>query len=676
MRWVALAVATASVSSSKVTPTQKVIELLNGIKEKGEKEKHEERVQFATYSTWCENVIAEKQTAIKENNQVIDSLTAAIAKGKSDARKLGQQIAEHDEDISVWEGDKVAAQKVRDIENADYEKTHTDYSESLSALERAIAVLQKENYDRAQAPPKEALIQLASMALIDSTSRDVINAFLQQAEAVDEDPDAKHLAVTAPPAHGYQNQSSGVIDLLKKLKTKFDGERNDLIAKERKDKEAFDLLMQSLNSQIEEATRQRDTKNESRATKLQKAGDNEGALADSVATRDDDQEFLTETTGTCNKKAQEFNQRQQLRADELVAIAKAVEILSSTQVKGHAEKHLPQDVAVSLLQLLRSVHSHSSGESSLQPRVAAYLREEGKRLNSRVLSTLAMRAGDDPLRKVKQLIKDLIVKLMEEATAETEKQGWCNTELTGNEHMRTQKSDKVLMLHATIDQLKTSVAKLTEEISELTQQVADLDRAVAEAKNIRAKEKAENDVTIKDAKEGQEAVARALDVLQEFYTRAAEATALSQVDAQPEAPEIFDSPYKGQQAENGGVVGMLEVIQGDFARLEAQTKADDTESQKLHQKFLDESEIDKAQKTKDIEHMTASKEDQSQILKESESDVIGTQKELDAANAYYEELKGQCISSGANYEDRAARRNEEIESLQEALRILKSEDLE
>jgi len=25
-------------------------------------------------------------------------------------------------------------------------------------------------------------------------------------------------------------------------------------------------------------------------------------------------------------------------------------------------------------------------------------------------------------------------------------------------------------------------------------------------------------------------------------------------------PEIFDSPYKGMQSENGGVVGMLEVI--------------------------------------------------------------------------------------------------------------------
>lgn len=46
-------------------------------------------------------------------------------------------------------------------------------------------------------------------------------------------------------------------------------------------------------------------------------------------------------------------------------------------------------------------------------------------------------------------------------------------------------------------------------------------------------------------------------VFQEFYAKAAEATAFVQ-----KQPEIFDSPYKGMQSENGGVVGMLEVYQG------------------------------------------------------------------------------------------------------------------
>ena len=35
--------------ASTVTPVQKVIQLLNGMVEKGKKEKHEEQVQFAAY---------------------------------------------------------------------------------------------------------------------------------------------------------------------------------------------------------------------------------------------------------------------------------------------------------------------------------------------------------------------------------------------------------------------------------------------------------------------------------------------------------------------------------------------------------------------------------------------------------------------------------------------------
>ena len=46
-------------------------------------------------------------------------------------------------------------------------------------------------------------------------------------------------------------------------------------------------------------------------------------------------------------------------------------------------------------------------------------------------------------------------------------------------------------------------------------------------------------------------------MLKEFYAKAAEATALVQLNAEP---EIFDSAYKGMGSENGGVVGMLEVI--------------------------------------------------------------------------------------------------------------------
>merc|ERR1719497_249885 len=92
----------------------------------------------------------------------------------------------------------------------------------------------------------------------------------------------------------------------------------------------------------------------------------------------------------------------------------------------------------------------------------------------------------------------------------------------------------------------------------------------------RKEEKAENEQTIADAKMSQTAVAQALAVLRDFYAKAAQATALVQQTPGEDAPETFSSPYKGMGAESGGIIGMLEVIESDFARLDAEPDAAET----------------------------------------------------------------------------------------------------
>merc|ERR1719189_2446511 len=113
---------------------------------------------------------------------------------------------------------------------------------------------------------------------------------------------------------------------------------------------------------------------------------------------------------------------------------------------------------------------------------------------------------------------------------------------------------------------------------------------------------------------------------------------------------------------------MLEVIESDFERLEADTKAAEASAQKEYETFMTDSKVDKASKTKDIEHKTAKKQNQQKALVEKQADVEGNQKELDAALAYFDKLKPSCIDSGETYEDRVQRRKEELESLRKALR--------
>merc|ERR1719197_1080066 len=90
------AVVSASDVQSKVTPVQKVIQLMQGMLAKGKEEKHAEQVQFAAYKQFCDDTTVEKQRAIKENTALMEQLTAKIQKSEADAAKMGKEVKAHE----------------------------------------------------------------------------------------------------------------------------------------------------------------------------------------------------------------------------------------------------------------------------------------------------------------------------------------------------------------------------------------------------------------------------------------------------------------------------------------------------------------------------------------------------------------------------------------------------
>merc|ERR1719201_2913802 len=149
-----------------------------------------------------------------------------------------------------------------------------------------------------------------------------------------------------------------------------------------------------------------------------------GELKDTTASRDEDQKYLDDVVAGCEQKSSDFEERQKLRAEELEAITKAIEIISGEAVSGSADKHLPAFVQLSSFALRASAMAESQGK------VAVFLAAKAEELHSRMLSALATRAAaGDPFGKVRKMIKDMIIKLMEEANEETEHKGWCDGEL-------------------------------------------------------------------------------------------------------------------------------------------------------------------------------------------------------------------------------------------------------
>jgi len=668
----------SSVSEVHATPITKVVELLKEMHSKGVSEKEEEKNRYTHFAQWCDDQTRIKTAEIKAAGERADMLSAEIQKADSQIRGLSERISELEEDVGRWKKDQGSASDVRSKEKTDFVATQSDYAESLEALAGAITVLKKQAYDREQAElvqVRQSLLQVQGLKSIPLASKKALAAFLQQAQpGVEEMPD-QDLFKSAPEAYGYEFQSGGVVEMLEKLKDQFRSKKYELEMEEMNAQHAFDQIMQQLTDNTENANHEISKKQELRAETQQGKAESEGDLAQTKSEQAEDQKYLDETTSLCHTKKQDFESREKLRGEELEAIQQAVDILSSDQVAGAGEKHLPsllqkhKDGAKALAQL------RSSQQNPLQTRIASFLADRAHTIDSRLLEMVSQRVAADPFGKVKKLIKDLISKLMQESTAETEHKGWCDTELTTNKQTRDSKSEDIDKLQAQVEDLTTTIAGLTQDIADRSSEIKELDSAMAQATADRTASKEKNEETIKDAKDAQLAITQATGILKDFYAKSAEATALAQQTPGEDAPETFAAPYKGMLPEGGNVVSFLEVILSDFARLETDTSTSEAMEVDAFKKYMFESEKSKALKQNEIEHKEGSKTEKQSQLHSTEAELKMTQDQLEKAVAYYEKLKPTCVDSGITYEERVKRREEEIQSLQEALKILAGTDI-
>merc|ERR1719247_3151397 len=253
----------------------------------------------------------------------------------------------------------------------------------------------------------------------------------------------------------------------------------------------------------------------------------------------DDELCLKDLTSKCELKAREWDQRSQMRADEVTALTAALKIIkgrveanSAVNKRAfiqHDQDYIAADVQAlktpekkedarnsvedddvdvdlsfvqlsskprlkiaSLVKQASQVSTSESQQAALKEKVVNSLVASGSKLGSAVLSSLAMRVAADPFIKVKKLIQDLIERLVTEAAEEATKKGWCDTELGKATHTRDSNMDTIMTLNAELEGLEATKAKLEEEIATLTTEIADLNDSLTKETKMRADEKAEN----------------------------------------------------------------------------------------------------------------------------------------------------------------------------------------
>jgi len=640
---VAIGVGAALASGEKVTPVQKIIQLLNGMVEKGETTKHEEAKQFAAYDQFCTDTSEAKGESIAKGLETQAATEAGIEANNANIAQHNSIMDTESANINKLTAENKAADEADRKAWAAFTKKAEDYAQSVSALKRAIDVLNS----RPKKVDQAALLQVAALTMSPSDLKDRIHALLQ--------------AEQEPAAAGYEFQSNSIIDIMKDLLTKFQDEKLEFTKAAHNERHAHQMEKQDKIGMIEASTDNHGASSDMVDTNEAEKGENQGTLSATLKQIKADTEYKADLDATCAKKRDAMKVRVTVREDELAALRKAIEILGSPAVAGAADKHLP-----AMLMQIEQADPRTAN-------IAGLIAKKAEQIHSKTLRAFAvsLMSTNNPFKKIVRMMKDLITRLKDEAGSEMKEQKWCENALASNNKTQTRQKKQVKKFTikktdagAKIEELKTDIANLLANLK------ADK-KAMAEATEQRHAEKAENAATIKDAQEAIVAVRAATKVLSDYYQGAGQSSSL----VQQTPPPIFEAEYKGMQSENGGVVGMMEVIHADFVKLESDTRSSEQAAIAAYNTFQMETE-------KTISANEAEKDFKTKEKLKTEEDFESFSKSLDshtgllkdAVDEYEGGLYSRCVETGISHEERMEQRKQEIDSLKEALEVLSASE--
>lgn len=650
------------------SPLNKVTAMLEDMLAKGKMAKHAEEADFAEFKGWCDHTRDITTKTLSAADSSIEQLQADIAKAQADAEDLAEDLEDLNAGIQHKTNDAQNATTIRKKEEKDYLVAIQDLSDSIDATDKAIKVVKAKSADVAH-----TLVQVQDSPQLPVQAKHLIETFIEFHEEAGLTSRGSLLdGLGSPEAKAYEFQSGGIVNLLQKLLRKFQDEKLVLEKEESSARHNYELLIQQLTEDLKVESSSVTAKTTAKARRLQDASAAKAELEGTLASKADAEKKLRETLAECRRKSEEFEKNQVLRTEEIKAIKSALDILHSDAVSGTATASLIQRSmahSTSLVQL-RAESVDTSEDSKLRYKVAMILQEGARQTGSRYLSLIAAHVTIDPFAKVKTMIKALITKLMDEARAEADHEAYCSSELSTNKLTRSTKQSEVEELTANIEQKSADSSQASTKLQELSNLIAELRKEQESLTKIRKAEASKNGKTIAEAKEAQAAVQKATQVLKDFFNKAADQASLVQTDADEEMSQAAETPYTGMQSQSDGVIGFLEVILSDFARLETQTSYAEEESQQDYEQFMSESTQDIEVKQTEISHLQDNKQMLDATIQDLKKELKLTQLELEAAVAYDEKLKSECGDAGLQYEDRVSKRAAEIQKLKEALEIL------
>merc|ERR1719221_351712 len=450
---------------------------------------------------------------------------------------------------------------------------------------------------------------------------------LVQSSAKSEDGDAED-GVGAPDAAVYKGHSGGIIETLEGLKEKAETQLDKARKTETSSLQNFQLLKQSLEDEIKNASDELDeAKTATAASKERK----EIAIGDLDVTTKDlaaDTADLAHTHQLCMTTAEDFEAATRSRDEELKALAAAKKAIADKTGGADALSYgLNQ---VSLIQ----VASGSDGTRA----VVRFMLDLARKQNSKSLAQLASRISSTirlapektiGFEKVKGLISDMIERLESEGEADASHKAYCDKEIHESTVKRDAKTAEIEKMTTAIDKMNSRKAILEEEVATLMKELSDIAKSQAGYDKWFQEFEATFTSNKADMEAGIEGVKIALKILREYYAKS-------------------DKSHVAAEGAGASIIGLIEVAESDFTKGLAEMEANYANQKSAYE--------------------TTTKENE-----ETTADRTGVQTELDAVLEYLDSLHKQCDETHESYAETKRRREAEIAGLKDALEILEGQ---
>merc|ERR1719421_1256191 len=540
--------------ATDVTPVEKVVQMIRDLQTQVQDEGTKEATTYDKFACFCKSKTDEKSEAVETITANLGTLTAKRDTLDGEIQTLNDEIAGYEEQLKTASG-------LRADEKKAFEGNLLDMTKAISALERAIETLKA----------SKSLMSVKTevrKSLLLADALDILPKPLKEHKVV-----MMLLSAHQPdvPVSDYDFHSGDIVSTLEGLLNTFRTSKVDLENDDASAQSSYDMSKQAKLDVLKTAQTSLAAAQKDRAKTTDKIAVANQDLTETNAILNDDRVYLKDLTSKCETKAKEWDQRSAMRADELAAITQALAVLESTVAskagvtgaggrgKAPVTTALTEDatsdddedddddvVFVQLKKARRASSPDSDEQSALRERLVALLKAQGAKLKSPALSTLAMKVQADPFVKIKGLIQELIERLLQEEADEADKKGWCDKEIAAAQKDRDYRLRDVEELHGDLESLNARHGTLTATKAKLEEEIAALTADLATQTANRAEEKAENEQTVDD-----------------------------------EAPDAgFEGAYTGSQSASTGILGMMEVIKGDFARTISETTAAEEQAQR------------------------------------------------------------------------------------------------